>query len=93
MTIYKIFQKHSSQPLPGVISDSGRFVEYVIRKGHTQTLTVLEENNYDPETYGVKLVSSQEVIDHYKELRDEQKVVFEIVEKIMREHEKEESHG
>jgi len=78
MTIYKILDGRSTSHL-----DAEEFVEYVVRNGPTRPDKVLKENGYESGRYIAKLVSSQEVIDHYKALRDEQEVVFGVVEQIL----------
>lgn len=65
----------------------------MIRDGRTNSLSVLRENGYSTEQYRAKVVSSQHVIDHYKELNDEQELVFAVVEKILREHDREKAHA
>jgi len=79
MTIYKILNRSGSE----------NFVEYVVRDEPTSPKSVLHENGYEDsaEWHIAKLVSPQEVINHYKRLNDEQEVVFDVVEKILRNHE------
>lgn len=83
MIIYKILSRRNI---------GGNFIEYVVQDNPTDPSSVLRENGYESGMHVAKVVSPQHVIDHYKELNDEQELVFDVVEKILRSHENE-SHA